>query len=152
MRIMAVAFIALIAAVGCQSPWQTASDAAALDRAVQDGAEIVEQYAPDLDDDERDIVESAWGEIEAAHEAMHAGDPAAIHHYARARLAYAQLRDVVERRWGMLGHYEQQRLLDIDMRAQRLDDQLRESDAQQLAREAIEIATMLAPYIGVVAR
>lgn len=136
--------------VGCGTTMQTASDAAALSQAMEDVDQTIESYADELPADDRTKVEEAWSQIRSAHEAITSGDGSAAQEYHRARFAYAQIRGVVEKHWDDLSSAEQDYAQELDRRAQRLDERLREGD-EVSALQIIEVATMLAPYIKAVA-
>ena len=149
-----LAVIVLAAAValaaGC-SGLQTATDAAALDRAMDRAGELVDHYAGELPDDDAAEVTAAWSDLEAAHAALLEPDADLAWHYDRARGAYQRLRAVAERHWDDLPAHEQRWAEDIDQRAQRIDAQIGRHDAR--LRDLLEGASGLARlliYAGVV--
>ncbi|WP_018875282.1 hypothetical protein [Thioalkalivibrio sp. ALJ8] len=108
---------------GC-SGLQTATDAAALDRAMDRAGELVDRYAAELPDEDATEIRAAFAELEDAHAALHEPDADLAWHYDRARHAYQRLRTVAERYWDDLPAHEQRWAEDIDQRARRLDAQV----------------------------
>lgn len=143
--------VASVVLQGCSATGlQTASDAAAVDRAMNRASMLVERYSDRLEEAEANEVQDAWAQLQAAHQGIKSPDADLAWHYESARDAYIRLRDVARNHWGALPDREREWAQEIHERATRLDAEVGRYESR--VRDVLELAAgtvRLLIYAGV---